>query len=54
MIEIRKKIQYRSQNGLIINIVQNIFCVQQEKEMHIGLKQYEGDEWFSFLGGLSL
>jgi len=44
-------------NCLLTNILQNIFCVQQNKEIHTGLEQLEGEymmKEFSFLGELSL
>ncbi len=28
---------------LVTDILQNIFCVQQKKETHIGLEQHEGE-----------
>ncbi len=46
------------QNSLVTNVLQNIFlCVQQNKEIHTGLKLLEGEYMmteFSFLGELSL
>jgi len=30
-------------NCLVTNILQNIFCVQQKKEIHTGLDQLEGE-----------
>ncbi len=30
-------------NCLVTNILKNIFCIQQKKETHSGLKQLEGE-----------
>ncbi len=46
-----------SQNSLIINFLQNIFLCVQNKHIHTGLDQLEGESMmteFSFLGELSL